>query len=364
MQSAYFEYARGSAAYDREIEGNMRGYFGEARRYMRPISTRRYANPDAMFDSHSYPKGGVVIHTLRQMLGDKAFWKGINLYLTRHKHTPVETTDLMKAMTDASGINCEPFFIQWVLSPGHPVIDYTWSYDEASKSVKLRVKQLQKTDGGVPIYTIPTKVGIFLPSGMTTQKVTLSHAEQEIVLKVDGKPDAVLLDPNHDFLREMQHKISATEARSIVKYATNAIERQMAFDMICADDPTDADVNLLLSVLRNDRRIFPVFNSVASLASIKRSMMKPFWVEELSHSDPGRKAAAIRALNEYEVTASDIAAVKSYISVAQFNSVNLAAINFLERHDRAGSKAVFEQVLTFKNRNQSIANAVKRALGK
>ena len=364
MQSAYFEHARGSAAYDREIEGNMRGYFGEARRYMRPISTRRYANPDAMFDSHSYPKGGVVIHSLRQLLGDKAFWKGINLYLTRHKHTPVETYDLMKAMTDASGINCEPFFNQWILSPGHPVLDYTWSYDEASKAVKLRVKQNQKTDGGVPVYTIPTKVGIFMSYGMSTQKVTLSGAEQEITLKVDAKPDAVLLDPSHDFLRDMQHKPTAAEARAIVKHATNAVERQSAFDMICSDSPSDSELKSLLSILRGDRRIFPVFNSVASLSSIKNPMLKPFWVDELGHPDPSRKAAAIRALLDYEVTSSDIATVKAFVTEAQFNSVNLAAISFLDKHDKAGSKAVFEKVLTFKNRNQSIANAAKRSLGK
>ena len=190
------------------------------------------------------------------------------------------------------------------------------------------------------------------------------QGDYKVTVKVDGKPDAVLLDPNHDFLREMQHKPTTAEARAIVKHATNAIERQAAFDMICSDEPTDAELKSLLAILRADRRIFPVFTSVAALSSIKRPMLKAFWVEELSHSDPGRKAAAIRALNDYEVSGSDIAAVKSYVSAAQYNSVNLAAISFLEKQDRAGSKAVFENVLTFKNRNQSIANAAKRALGK
>ncbi|MFY8051387.1 MAG: M1 family aminopeptidase, partial [Armatimonadaceae bacterium] len=304
------------------------------------------------------------IHSLRQLLGDKAFWKGINLYLTRHKHTPVETHDLMKAMTDASGINCEPFFNQWILSPGHPVLDYTWSYDEASKSVKLRVKQLQNTDGGVPVYTIPTKVGIFMSYGMQTQKVTLSGAEQELTIKVDNKPEAVLLDPNHDFLRDMQHKPTAAEARAIVRHATNAVERQSAFDMVCSDNPTDSELKSLMAILRKDRRTFPVFSSVAALSSIKNPMLKSFWSEELGHPDPARKSAAIRALLDHDVTSGDIATVKSLVNESQFNAVNLAALNFLDKHDKAGSKAVFEKALTFKNRNQSIANAAKRALGK
>jgi aminopeptidase N len=244
------------------------------------------------------------------------------------------------------------------------VLDYTWTYDDASKAVKLRVKQLQKTDGGVPVYTIPTKVGIFMSYGMSTQKVTLSGADQEITLKVDAKPDAVLLDPSHDFLREMQHKATPMEARAIVKHATNAVERQSAFDMICSDSPTDVELKSLMSILRTDRRVFPVFISVAALSSIKNPMLKAFWVDELGHPDPSRKAAAIRALLDHEVTSADITTVKAFVTAAQFNSVNLAAISFLEKHDKAGSKAVFEKAMTFKNRNQSIANAAKRALGK
>jgi aminopeptidase N len=244
------------------------------------------------------------------------------------------------------------------------VLDYTWTYDDASKSVKLRVKQLQKTDDGVPIYTIPTKVGIFMSYGMSTQKVTLSGAEQEITVKVDGKPDAVLLDPSHDFLREMQHKPTASEARAIVKHATNAVERQTAFDMVCADSPSDAELKSLMATLRADRRVFPVFNSVAALAVIKNPILKDFWSEELAHPDPSRKSAAIRALLSYDVTSADIATVKSLVTESQFNAVNLAAISFLDKHDKAGSKAVFEKAAAFKNRNQSVANAAKRALAK
>jgi hypothetical protein len=162
----------------------------------------------------------------------------------------------------------------------------------------------------------------------------------------------------------MQHKPTAAEARAIVKHATNAVERQSAFDMICSDSPSDGELKSLLSILRSDRRVFPVFNSVASLSSIKNPMLKPFWVDELGHPDPSRKAAAIRALLDYDVTSGDIAMVKAFVTEAQFNSVNLAAISFLDKHDKAGSKAVFEKVLTFKNRNQSIANAAKRSLGK
>ena len=363
MQSAYFEHARGSAAYDREIEGNMRGYFGEARRYLRPISTRRYANPDAMFDSHTYPKGGGVLHSLRRLLGDKAFWDGINLYFSRHKFTPVETSDLMSAMTDASGINCEPFFLQWILSQGHPVIEYKWTHDAASGAVTISVAQTQQTDTGTPVYTIPTKVGIFTKSGVSYQPVTLTGAKQEIVVKVDALPEAVLLDPNHDFLREMRHTPTPAEARSIAMFASNAVERQAAFDQVCADNPTPADIAALVRMLKADRKVFPVITSVAALASLSSASLSDFWTEELGHPDPARKSSAIRALMATSVTPSLVAEVKKLVLPSQYNSVNIAAINFLVKHDKDGSKALLETVKGFKNKNGAVAAAAKRGLG-
>jgi hypothetical protein len=134
--------------------------------------------------------------------------------------------------------------------------------------------------------------------------------------------------------------------------------------MVCSDSPSDAELKSLMAILRADRRTFPAINSVAALASINNPILKSFWSEELAHPDPSRKAAAIRALLNYDVTSGDISTVKSLVNASQFNSVNLAAISFLDKHDKAGSKAVFEKAAAFKNRNQSIANAAKRALGK
>ncbi|WP_342765534.1 M1 family aminopeptidase [Vulcanisaeta sp. JCM 14467] len=46
-----------------------------------------------MFDRHTYEKGSLVLHTLRNLLGDEVFRRGINLYLTRHAHAmPIRRT--------------------------------------------------------------------------------------------------------------------------------------------------------------------------------------------------------------------------------------------------------------------------------
>src|SRR5439155_9354850 len=101
-----------------------------------------------MFDSHTYAKGGLVLHTLRRHLGDKTFFQGIHHYLTKYRHTPVDSNDFCRAMTEATGVNLQPFFDQWVYKPGHPVLDYAWTWDESKKQLTLTVKQLQDTKDG------------------------------------------------------------------------------------------------------------------------------------------------------------------------------------------------------------------------
>src|SRR5262249_13173858 len=100
-QGLYAEHWRGKAEYDHQIEGFSQNYFSESRRYKRPLSTILYRNPDAMFDSHSYQKGGAILHTLRRYLGDNVFFQGINHYLSKHRNTPVDSHDLCDAMTES-----------------------------------------------------------------------------------------------------------------------------------------------------------------------------------------------------------------------------------------------------------------------
>ncbi|HSI72650.1 MAG TPA: M1 family metallopeptidase, partial [Fimbriimonas sp.] len=181
LDPMYFEHSRGKNAYDWEIEDAMRGYFAEARRYKRPLSTRVYQNYDAVFDSHAYPKGAAILHTLRRTIGDEAFFGGLNAYLTKWRHTPAESTQLRRAFAESQGLNLEGFWAQWIDKPGHPVLDYTWTYEGGA--VKLTVKQTQDTSDGTPVYDIPASVDLMSSSGQHTKlPIKLSKAEETFTL--------------------------------------------------------------------------------------------------------------------------------------------------------------------------------------
>src|SRR5262249_39909950 len=237
----YGEHARGKNFYEHGIEEGMRGYFSESRRYKRPLATNLYASTGVIFDAHTYAKGGLVLHTLRRTLGDEVFFRGIKHYLSKFRNTPIDSHDLCDAMTEAAGINLEPFFEQWVYRPGHPVLDYIWAWDEGRKQVVLSVKQAQDTTDGTPIYDLTATVGLLSSGKLTRHKARINKVEQEIRIDTSGKPDTVLLDPDHDFLREIPAlHWTAEELPMILKHAPNAADRTKAMDKMLAGTPSDA----------------------------------------------------------------------------------------------------------------------------
>ena len=56
-----------------------------------------------MFDGVTYAKGACVLHALRGLVGDSAWWSLIRLYVATHKDQVVSTDDFKKAMEKASG---------------------------------------------------------------------------------------------------------------------------------------------------------------------------------------------------------------------------------------------------------------------
>jgi aminopeptidase N len=369
FQCLYFEHSRGKTVYDFEIFDNQSSYLAESRRYKRPISTNFYADPDAMFDRHAYPKGGVVLHTLRRELGDEAFFAGVKRYLTVNKHRPVETQDLVKAMTEASGVNVQPFFDQWIYKPGHPVLEWSYSYDESAKEVVVSVKQTQDTKDGTPIYTVGTQIGLIVAGQLTRVPVTMNAKENTFRVPAPLKPDVVLFDVDHDFLREFATYPHSTEAEylAIIRFAPNAPDRQAALSRLLAfkkGDLSDATVDAITAVLRADNSRFPAFESVTALGEGKRESLRPFWREQLTHPDFGRRAQAVEALGKLPATAEDTAALRAMVNNTAPYRVVTTAIRALSTWDPKGNADVVAKAAAMPSLREQVREVALPLLAK
>lgn len=362
MQFLYFEHSRGRNGYDREIDDAMRSYLAESRRYKRPLSTKMYSNGDAMFDSHTYPKGGVILHTLRRQLGDDNFFAGLNLYLNTYKHTPVESAQLRRSMTEATGINCEQFWAQWIEKPGHPVLDYQWKMDGGA--VSLTVKQLQDTSDGTPIYDIPAKVGLIGPSGIVRVPIHLKQKEETFTLTAAGSVQAVVLDPDHDFLREFPNlNWSADELPAILKYAPNGDDRSDAMRQLLSGTPTDTAVALVADALRNDKELFPSIRSARPLGELARPELRSLWLEMLSFPSFDRQVEAVNALGLLPADPATTTRIKELVNEKAPIPVVLAAIQALQKWDAKGNSDVFKKAQSIPSRGDRVKRAATTALG-
>lgn len=375
MQLIYFEHSRGETGYQWEVDGAINSYLREARRYQRPLSTHMYPNDDAMFDSHSYPKGGAILHTLRRWLGDENFFAGLKLYLERWQHTPVETSQLRLAMTEATGINLEPFWEQWILKPGHPVLDYTWTWKPDGPAsgpgkILLTVKQTQDTANGTPIYAIDAKVGFvregLAPSGFSMAPIHLSKAEETFEIASPSRALAVVLDPNHDFLCDIPNlHWSAQELPLILTTSHNAPDRQVALDMMLrAGKPSPETLRLMTAQVEADKdpRAL-VFRNLNALVNLADPSLRSFWLGQLGNPNMDRQAVAVQALAKLPADAATTQRLRALVNDKAPIAVVVNAINALAAWDKAGNADVFKRAQGIEDRRGRIKRAADAALG-
>lgn len=111
--------------------------------YVRPLVTRVYDSSWDMYDQHLYRGGSRRIHSLRCLLGDDVFWPAVTDYLRSHQGLLVETDDFRKALERHSHRNLQPFFNQWIFSPGYPNISVSYEYNAHRQQINLSARQTQ-----------------------------------------------------------------------------------------------------------------------------------------------------------------------------------------------------------------------------
>lgn len=169
------EWKHGNIEADAIFEGNLIGYLrGKQNANKHPIRFY-YHNKEDMFDAVSYSKGGRILHMLRKEVGDEAFFKSLQLYLTKNKFKSAEIHDLRLAFEEVTGLDLNWFFNQWFLKPGHPELTVKTSY--AGNSAKLEVEQIQDSTL-FGIYKLPLSVEIYDKKGIRNIPISLWQRTQ------------------------------------------------------------------------------------------------------------------------------------------------------------------------------------------
>ena len=210
-QYLWDEHRYGIDEADFQAESETDGYFGSAENggYFNLIRYD-YEDKEDMFDGHSYNKGGRILHMLRNYLGDEAFFKGLNLYLTSNKFKAAEVHNLRMAFEEVSGEDLNWYFDQWFLNNGHPVLEVTHKMNSENNTLILTVKQTQNYNE-FPIYKLPVDIAIWDESGKTTTRIVVDSVSQSFQFPIKGALKNVLFDESQMLLGKVFEAKSADQ---------------------------------------------------------------------------------------------------------------------------------------------------------
>ncbi|HEV8322709.1 MAG TPA: M1 family aminopeptidase [Myxococcota bacterium] len=205
-------------------------YFEEVRgSYRRPIVCETYLEPIELFDRHLYQKGGLVLHMLRETLGDDAFRAALKHYLERNRAGNVETVDLARAIEDTTGRNLDGFFDQWVRRGGHPELEVSYAWSAEGKDAALTVKQTQEVTPEQPVFQLTLPLRFVLPGGATVQeKVEVTQAQHVFHFTLSAEPLDVVVDAGNVLLKRLVVEKASAMHRHTLATAPEAIARAMA----------------------------------------------------------------------------------------------------------------------------------------
>jgi aminopeptidase N len=141
--------------------------------------------------SQTYQKGAFVLHMLRGVVGDEAFWRGIRAYYREFSSRNATTDDFRRAMEEASGRDLARFFRQWLERGGLPRVQGGWRHAGPALEIDLR----QTQDGEPFELEIPVVFELEAGSPPRVEKVRMTERETRATIPIEGAPQTVALDP-------------------------------------------------------------------------------------------------------------------------------------------------------------------------
>ncbi len=83
-------------------------------------------NEGRAFRAVIYNKGAVVLHMLRQLVGDDAFFSGVRRFYAQSRYTKASTDDFRLAMEAETGRSLERFFDRWIYNSTLPQLAFSY----------------------------------------------------------------------------------------------------------------------------------------------------------------------------------------------------------------------------------------------
>jgi len=279
---------------------NLNFYLADKENVNKPLVPFYYALRDDAFNQLSYAKGSCILNMLFNFVGDSAFFKSINVYLTTNKFKSAEAQQLRLAFEEVTGKDLNWFWNQWYYGSGHPKLDIQYSYDESNNRVQVIVNQTQPDKS----FVLPVAIDVYHGLNKSRFQVWVKNKADTFYFTTT-KPDLINFDGDKILVAEKIENKTLAEYNYQYKYAGSYVDRREAIDFVAKNQTDTNAMELLKSALKD--RYAGLRNYALGKIDFKNKktqlVLEPVLVE-LAIKDSNRiiKANAIRQLGQYRNT--------------------------------------------------------------
>jgi len=207
----------GDSAYSVVMNGKMMS----AKKAKGSVYVRDVSNISEIFNSYrSYAKGAAILHMLRGIIGDTAFFRSMRNYLndTALAYKTATTEDFCRVCESTSGMELKYFFNEWIYGENYPVYNISYDFGEAGNGYyNVTLNLAQESNSNPAFFTMPVKIKIKNNIKDTLFTVMNYQQEQTYLFTIKGVPSGIELDPDNLIFKEKK----GDEPRTPVRYYLN-----------------------------------------------------------------------------------------------------------------------------------------------
>lgn len=193
----FFERADGPEVFAQRMKDSRENYLKANRVQERPIHEAAVTNLFDLLNKFTYDKGAWVLHMLRGIMGDAAFFGAVRDYYTAYRDRNATTAELRMIMERHAGQSLEWFFRQWIFEAGHPQYALDWAWNDG----KVQVTIEQKQSGTV--FRMPVVIELRGEGAPRRETVLVDERREQVEIASEQQPVTVVLDPDEAVLKEI-----------------------------------------------------------------------------------------------------------------------------------------------------------------
>jgi len=202
FDALYTEHKYGDERFKQQLHSYRNRVFTEEERAIYAIYN---PPPQYLFGANVYQKGALVLHMLRNLIGDEKWWEIIRTYANRFAYKNADTNDFITVCEEIYGEDLDWFFDQWIFETGYPVFSLKWSLEEKSGNTDDYVLQVRQVQFDAPIFKTPVDITLVGNEGEITKELMIDESFETFRIEVDKSfpVSQIVFDKDDKILKKM-----------------------------------------------------------------------------------------------------------------------------------------------------------------